>query len=514
MKIIIKIFITVIFLYFVFSFTAQNVLIDSAKYIDCNTISTPFRNNGSFNRNPVTGNSGFEWPKGENKYARLASGIWLGAEVNGDTLIAMAQYASEFFSGYTDNSGNPQGKLDTLYRAYKMLGDINDNDRTKWPNALLGNSDQGAPVYFDQQNNSWKPLDFGAQTMFMSFTDYAFIHPGALNNTIITRYTIINRNNMEWNNLYIGLWTNDELGDFSDDLLACDTNLNLTYTYNGDNNDLVYGTAPPAVGFLILKGPAAFTGNDNDTSWICNANERLNEIRYKDRKMDIFNCYINAGSTWGDPNNYQQTYRILNGLGKLGTQIINPITNQPTKYFYSGDPVTGQGWILGSYGSHRSITITGPINMNPGDTQYIVFAQVIARGTSNLNSITMLRQYAQEVRNFYKNCFSGVPIGIEPVSNNIPDRFELYQNYPNPFNPSTTIKFTVPMDSRLRGNDNVVLNIYNSLGQLIQTQNIASLQPGMYEVEWDATMYSSGVYFYSLMVGKNIIDTRKMVLIK
>ncbi len=109
--------------------------------------------------------------------------------------------------------------------------------------------------------------------------------------------------------------------------------------------------------------------------------------------------------------------------------------------------------------------------------------------------------------------------GISQNGNNIPTEYNLYQNYPNPFNPSTKIRFDVPPDSRLRGNDNIVLKIYDALGREITSLipplwgGQAGLAPGSYEVEWDGFNYPSGVYFYKLIAG-DYSDTKKMVLIK
>jgi len=70
----------------------------------------------------------------------------------------------------------------------------------------------------------------------------------------------------------------------------------------------------------------------------------------------------------------------------------------------------------------------------------------------------------------------------------------LYQNYPNPFNPSTTIKYALPVESSVR------VNIYNSLGEMIE-ELTSQIQPeGNYEVTWNAQNYSSGVYYYSFEV--------------
>jgi photosystem II stability/assembly factor-like uncharacterized protein len=106
----------------------------------------------------------------------------------------------------------------------------------------------------------------------------------------------------------------------------------------------------------------------------------------------------------------------------------------------------------------------------------------------------------------------GVPIGIEPISNNIPESFELYQNYPNPFNPVTTIRFSIPPGINGR-NELTTLKIYDILGKEITVPVSEILTPGEYEVIWDARSYPSGVYFYTLE-GENFRKSAKMILIK
>jgi Secretion system C-terminal sorting domain len=100
------------------------------------------------------------------------------------------------------------------------------------------------------------------------------------------------------------------------------------------------------------------------------------------------------------------------------------------------------------------------------------------------------------------------PVGINPAANGIPDKFELKQNYPNPFNPSTTIWFSLPKASY------ATLSIYNSLGQLLETPINESLGAGIYSVRWDASKYTSGVYFYKLTASDGFTETKKMMLIK
>lgn len=105
-----------------------------------------------------------------------------------------------------------------------------------------------------------------------------------------------------------------------------------------------------------------------------------------------------------------------------------------------------------------------------------------------------------------------MPVKIESTGNIIPEQFELFQNYPNPFNPSTKIKFSVPADGKEQKAD-VKLIIYNPLGQQISVLVNQNLSPGVYESEWDASGYSSGIYFYKLESG-DYSETKKMVLIK
>jgi len=101
--------------------------------------------------------------------------------------------------------------------------------------------------------------------------------------------------------------------------------------------------------------------------------------------------------------------------------------------------------------------------------------------------------------------------GINQIGNEIPGKFMLSQNYPNPFNPVTKIKFSIP--SAGNGRDRSVLKLYNASGQEVQVLVNQSLQPGTYEVDWNASSHPSGVYFYKLTSG-DYTQTKKMVLIK
>ncbi|MFA5834340.1 MAG: T9SS type A sorting domain-containing protein [Bacteroidota bacterium] len=90
---------------------------------------------------------------------------------------------------------------------------------------------------------------------------------------------------------------------------------------------------------------------------------------------------------------------------------------------------------------------------------------------------------------------------------NAPAVYSLDQNYPNPFNPSTTINYVLPMSG------NVTLKVYNLIGQEVATLVNDYQQAGGYNVKFDASKLSSGVYFYSLNAG-NYTQVKKMMLLK
>ena len=108
-------------------------------------------------------------------------------------------------------------------------------------------------------------------------------------------------------------------------------------------------------------------------------------------------------------------------------------------------------------------------------------------------------------------------VGIQNINTEIPSSFSLRQNYPNPFNPSTKIRFDVPpslsFPSVSIGNP-IVLKVYDVMGREVQTLVNERLQPGTYEVTFDGSSHSTGIYFYTLNVnGKNLFS-RKMILTK
>jgi fibronectin-binding autotransporter adhesin len=105
----------------------------------------------------------------------------------------------------------------------------------------------------------------------------------------------------------------------------------------------------------------------------------------------------------------------------------------------------------------------------------------------------------------YKNRFSLV--FSLTVFNNIPTEFSLLQNFPNPFNPRTTMRYLIPHTSF------VSITVYDILGREVSKLVNEEKLPGTYEVQFDGSRLSSGVYFYRLHAD-NFFETKKLVLLK
>ncbi|MBS1493808.1 MAG: T9SS type A sorting domain-containing protein [Bacteroidetes bacterium] len=102
---------------------------------------------------------------------------------------------------------------------------------------------------------------------------------------------------------------------------------------------------------------------------------------------------------------------------------------------------------------------------------------------------------------------NGGSVGVTAITGFTPDKFSLEQNYPNPFNPTTTIKFNVQTKS------NIFLKVYDINGKELTTLLNDVKTEGSYEVNFDASAYPSGIYYYRL-ISDSYSETRKMILIK
>jgi hypothetical protein len=432
------------------------------------------------------------------------------------------------------------------------LRDQYQADWNEWP------ADEGAPFKDVDLNGQYDPavdipgIPGAGQTLFIKYNDdqvplygsaqiglnisetyWAYPVSGPLGN-IIFKKVDINYCGTDAtppasfiDNMYLCQWADPDVGNSLDDFAGCDTTLNLGFAYNSTAIDAIYsniGLAPPAAGYVFLQGVSEYTGNVVDSS-IINFKWQHGYRFVNEKPMNSF-IYFGSGVDWSDPAfTYIGTLEFYNLMRGFLPDPPYPASNEfPSDvadygshgvYLLAGDPVAGTGKIDGTHdsaGDRRISSVNGPFHLNLGETAEVVIALSAGMGNSNLNSITKLRENVIAADTSFLELVESGQVQVVDVKsisseNQNPEKFYLFQNYPNPFNPVTTINYQLTM------NNFVTLKVYNTLGEEVATLVNGEKPAGKYQVTFDASKLSSGIYFYRLKAG-SFIQTKKMILLK
>ncbi len=430
-------------------------------YLNLNNISTVFKNDGVSDINVSQDRSGFVFPKGTGKTAVYQSGFLWGAILNrpgeDDPHVGGSVYRSGLQEGKIISPGVAEDLTLPHVRIYRVrpyvypggpFVDLSveaidegkteqeiraqyELDWTEW------RAQDGAPFDDVDENGVYNPnvdipgIPGASQTIWFVANDlsesrsyylygtapmgieyqatyWEYNNGSYLDNLFFRKYKLINKSDVTFNDMYISMFSDPDVGDAGDDYAGCDTTLNLVYAYNADDHDAIYYTyPPPAVGFDLLKGPT------NET------NKSLN--------MTATYYFSSSDPTITDPvqGSYSEGavrfYRFMQGVNSLtGEPIINPVTGVPTTYMLSGDPLTGEGWVDGLQygpGDRRVGLASGPFNMAVGDTQEVVIAEIAAIGFDRLQEIKILKYYDVLAQTDFDN-------GLESISS-LPPRTEV-----------------------------------------------------------------------------------------
>lgn len=478
-------------------------------------------------------------------------GPWLVGKVNGEPILSIIQWwkawnysPGPIINGQAAMLIHPEDSL--KYRTYKITqGDDDTNpDYAEWP------VEYGAPV-----KPNGDPLIKGYQTIWSAYNSFdttATIFSGLWNgpltsypveihqtvfakngfesdsvdifsNVVFLEWEIINKSNSVIDSAYFGFWSDIDFNGAVDNNPGVDTLRQIGYCWNDQEN--IWDSLYPAVGYVLLFGPAVDSPGNTATF------KGRNLPDHKNLQLNAFRG-IGDDSIWNMPliapvRSMLESQYVANGLQADGNLIINPITNLQTTFPFSGDPVTGEGWIynLVTSGGAGFVFFSGPFTISPNDTQWSMIAVVPGLGTDRLNSITKMRRKAEILHSLpYDSLAFGTlsyPItDVEYEGTSIPMEFKLEQNYPNPFNPRTRISWQSPIGSWQ------TLIVFDILGREIATLVNEYRPAGNYEVEFnghsdEGQNLPSGVYFYQLRIqgpetnsGQGIIQTKKMILLK
>ncbi len=387
----------------------KTATLDYEILFDVNRMSGLMRNNGIWFLDVAAGDWGLEWPKGSGNSPIYAGGQWISARVNGEIRLAgLIHDATEYQPGVIGADGSAANPRDPAYRWY-VIGKGGEGDWNTWP------ADQGAPV-----DAGGKPLLLGDRTAFCVWNDmgqhlefatnklgvevrqtvFAFNRADAMGDMVFIKWQMVNKSRSDWDSTYFSIWLDPDIGSGSDDLVGCDPSLGLGFCYNGTNEDQDYGAAPPASGIDFFQGPIV----DSPGSAVTLPDGTVLQDK-KMLKMTAFIFYNNNDSPQGEPQTSNDVWNYQRGFWRDNSMITDP-AGSATAFMFNGDPEAGGGWLDTDAYDRRFLMTTGPFSMKkwedadadgraefgePG-VQEIVACVMVARGSSNTNSVTKLKE--------------------------------------------------------------------------------------------------------------------------
>lgn len=509
-------------------------------------------------------NPQFEIPQDSGTHTIIASTLWVGGLDAGGLLHIAAQTyrqsGNDFFPGpvmttyttATDAQWNRIWKInkttiDTflMWRANpgNFPGYVIPNVIATWPgngDVLQGQAAQLA-AYVDVNadgmyvpNDGDYPCIKGDQACFFLFNDrrnihsesggavfgievhgmiYAYSAPGSwLDSTVFLNYKIYNRGTVTCQNVYIGQYTDFDIGTFSDDYVGCDVDRSTMYGYNGDAVDGPgvgnYGVNPPAQGVVFLHGPDADLADGVD-----NNHDGVVDEAGEYCTMNHFVSLNNDLSPQGNPENTIHFYNYLSGYWKDGSPITYGGNGYggatPCDYMYpaNSDPL---GWGTNfvpqvpwdEYTSghtpsdRRALGSSGPFTLLPAEVNCIDYAYVYGRGSSGpLSSVAAMQVAADNAHAFYA---TNNPCSCDenPLSVSEPQQ-SVVGIYPNP----ATDNINIVCGDNSTG---AYVEIVDVNGKVVSTTTVLSGNSVMIST----SDLSSGVYFVRVNKGSSVLTGR------
>ena len=293
--------------------------------------------------------------------------------------------------------------------------------------------------------------------------------------------------------------------------------MNIEISSFGSNSTQLFATSNPNL----------LVSTNNGTNWTT-INSIYGRLLINGNNVYVYgpnyiNISSNNGLNWSTSYLYTFEIYLMTALGNelyavtYSSGIIkstdNGYTFNQTSQFSSSNIKSliafGTCVIAGAWGSGIIISTNGGISWirkNEGfdGDDYIITNLLYANGyvlagrvyyASGFQSYKVWRRDFQEL------------VSVNEISSTLPSKYSLGQNYPNPFNPRTVISFSLPVVN------NATLKVYDVMGREVQTLVNEKLQAGTYEVTFDGSGLTSGVYFYKLMT-EGFSETKRMLLIK
>ena len=355
-----------------------------------------------------------------------------------------------------------------------------------------------------------------------------------MNNTLFFSYKIFNRSSHTYNDTYIGLFTDFDIGYAADDYVGCDVGRGAYYGYNGDSIDgdgepESYGDVIPAQGIVILGGPLMDANGVDDPDGECN--ESINGVGFGDGiedneryGMKKFMYFNNGGNpTQSDPSIAPEYYNYLKGIWKDGTvmeyggnghvssgaygpaaNFMFPELSDPCFWGTNGEEPYGPvEWTETSAGNppndRRGLSVMGPFTFEPESMERIDIAFVAAFPEGENSAIDQLMYSIDIVKDEYyqdPTYFGYQWLGIE--DNKIETNNRLV-TYPNPVTNNLTVIY--------EGDDeNASYKLTDIMGKVIFTGKIKKEE----SITLDLEKLNNGMFVVSV-IDKKMIYSSKVI---
>lgn len=263
----------------------------------------------------------------------------------------------------------------------------------------------------DPINDRYNPSPLGLEVHAMIYGYDCPEEP--LANTLFVEYNLINRTTYTWQEVYMGQWTDFDLGYFADDHVGVDTTLDMYYGYNGNPLDgpSGFGLSTPAVGMQFLQGATPFPNDliDNDRDGIVDEpGERFGITAF----MAYPNDFTITPVTSTEYYNYLLAF-LPNGLqavdnysnGGVGNGNPDSSAGSPVNFMYPGDVCQQVGWTMGNANrppaDYRAIGSVGYFALDAGASDTIAMSYIISKGSSSQQNLCDLMDDGQYVKNWF-----------------------------------------------------------------------------------------------------------------
>jgi len=505
---------------------------------------------GLFFGGSTTSGDGYLIPKRSGNSPLFAAGLWLGGQVDGELRVAAARYGGyDFWPGPLEDVASPPADCsehdrifvvsrDDILRYYRT-GELTD-DLRDWPHQLGAPviDGDGDPTNYDLRAGDqpdligdmaawWVMNDAGndhnpGPPMGVEVRAQAFVYgyttettsPVLLQTTFI-RYEIINRGDQRIDEMHATLFADPDLGDAGDDYIGTDTLRNMVFVYNDKNEDASYGSPPPALGIQILQGPIGLAnGRDDDFDGVVDESDE--EMRATSTSTLI------GGGPFGtnDPGTPEEYYNFMQGLWANATPIyeLNSGFEQAnattTTFMFPGDPVTESFWsevnVDGNgadspQGDRRMMVSTGPFRLTPGESTTLLFAFPFGHGSSNLQSIAVMRGYASALQSVQaEGFFTSRPVEI--FRPNPTYELALSQVRPNPSR-QPEVMLTLPAETLVRA------EVFDMLGRQLERVVDGMLPEGETVLKMPSEL-APGTYMLRVQVAPGAEETLTFTVVR